>query len=403
MPSCTSNQGPPTAQGRKPGSPPRIGLLISAWNEYGRGIIEGVWQYAERHGPWLLEMQPGTPDGSTEIPAGWAVDGVIASVQTSRLAARLREFGVPVVNVSGSRRQGIDFPRVTSDAEAVARMALTHLREKGLKHIAFCGEPHRPFLDFWTDACRKVMREAGLEPLIYEPAAGLDSAAGIEALQQDRRRWIESLPKPVGIIGWDTSLCRYLTMICSASGIKVPDQAAIISLETEDLLGRTMHPPLSGVDIPVKRIGHEAAAQLDRLLQGLPLESHEILLEPLGVTHRQSTDVAACEDPHVIKTLRFIRDHAHEGIDVRDVLKAVPIARRSLERRFVELLGRSPAEEIRRVKIEKVRRMLESTDLPILDIAMSCGFNYLEHMIPVFKKYHGSTPSRYRKNSRLGG
>jgi len=386
-----------------PGAPLRVGLLVSAWNEYGRGIIEGVWQYAERHGGWLLEMQPNTQDGSTEIPAGWAVDGVIAAVQSSRLAAKLRDFGVPVVNVSGSRRQGIDFPRVTSDAEAVVRMAVAHLRERGLKQIAFCGEPHLPFLDFWTDACRKVMREAGLEPLIYEPAAGFDAAAGIEALQQDRRRWIESLPKPVGIIGWNTSLCRYLSMICSVSGLRVPDQVAIISLETEDLLGRTMHPPLSGVDIPVKRIGHEAAAQLDRLLQGLPLESREILLEPLGVTHRQSTDVAACEDPHVIKTLRFIRDHAHEGIDVRDVLKAVPIARRSLERRFVELLGRSPAEEIRRVKIEKVRRMLESTDLPILDIAMSCGFNYLEHMIPVFKKYHGCTPSRYRKNARLGG
>lgn len=381
----------------------RIGLLVSAWNEYGRGIIEGVWQYAERHGPWLLEMQPTTQDGSTDIPAGWAVDGVIASVQTSRLAVKLRESGMPVVNVSGSRRQGIDFPRVTSDAEAVARMGLTHLRDKGLRHIAFCGEPHRPFLDFWTDACRRAMLDAGLEPMIYEPAKGLDATTGIDAMQNDRHRWIHSLPKPVGIIGWDTSLCRNLTMICTASGIKVPDQVAIISLETEDLLGKTMHPPLSGVDIPVKRIGYEAAAVLERMLGGLPVECGETLLEPLGVTQRQSTDVAACDDPHVIKTLRFIRDHAHEGIDVRDVLKAMPIARRSLERRFVDLLGRTPAEEIRRVKIERVRRMLESTDLPILDIASSCGFNYMEHMIPVFKKYHGCTPSQYRKNARLGG
>ncbi len=39
-------------------SQPRIALLVPAWNEYGRGIIEGVWQYAQKHGPWLLEMQP---------------------------------------------------------------------------------------------------------------------------------------------------------------------------------------------------------------------------------------------------------------------------------------------------------------------------------------------------------
>ena len=41
---------------------------------------------------------------------------------------------------------------MTSDAEAVVRMAVTHLREKGLAQIAFCGEPHRPFINFWTDA-----------------------------------------------------------------------------------------------------------------------------------------------------------------------------------------------------------------------------------------------------------
>lgn len=392
----------PSSRPCSPGTPPRIGLLVSAWNEYGRGIIEGVWQYAERHGRWLLEMQPSIRDGSTEVPAGWAVDGVIGLVQTSRLASRLRDLNVPVVNVSGSRRKGIDFPRVTSDADAVARMAVEHLREKGLKHIAFCGEPHRPFLDYWTAAYRRVIREAGLEALVHSPAASHGEDPGIEVLQRERRQWIAGLPKPVGIIGWDTTICRHLAMICSTSGIKVPDQAAIISLETEDLLGRTLHPPLSGVDIPVKRIGYEAAAQLDRLLNGRPLEAHGIFLAPLGVTSRQSTDVAACDDPHVIRTLRHIRDHAHEGIDVRDVLKAVPIARRSLERRFMELLGRSPAEEIRRVKVDKVRRMLETTDLPILDIAEACGFNYVEHMIPVFRKFHGCTPSQYRRNARLG-
>jgi len=177
---------------------------------------------------------------------------------------------------------------------------------------------------------------------------------------------------------------------------------AILSLETGDLLGRVVNPPLSGVDIPVRRIGYEAAAQLDRLLHGNAAEPHETDLQPLGVTTRQSTDLVSCADPQVQQALRFIRDHAHEGIDVRTVMKAVPMARRSLERRFHELLGRSPAEEIRRVKIDKVRHLLDTTGMSIPDIAEACGFNYVEHMIPVFRKYHGSTPSRYRANARLG-
>ena len=360
-------------------------------------MIEGVWQYAQQHGPWFLDMEPSEPDESAEIPRGLTSDGVIASVHTQRLAAKLQAAGIPVVNVSGSRFDGVDFPRVTSDAEAVVRMAVGHLREKGLDHIAFCGEPHRPFIDFWTDAYRSVMNQAGMDPIVYQPSARLGPRADLEARQNDRRRWIESLAKPVGMIGWATSICRHLAMACETSGIKVPEEVAIISLETEDLLGRVVHPPLSGVDIPVEKIGYEAARQLDRLLHGKAATPNEIRLPPLGVTTRQSTDLVACDDPHIQQALRFIRDHAHDGIDVRAVLKAVPMARRTLERRFQELLGRSPADEIRRVKIEKVRGLLHSTSIPIPDIAAACGFNYVEHMIPIFKKHHGFTPSAYRR------
>jgi LacI family transcriptional regulator len=241
------------------------------------------------------------------------------------------------------------------------------------------------------------MRQEGMEAVIYEPCAGAGSGAGVETQQEDRLRWIESLTKPVAIIGWATSICRRLAMACAMNGIRVPEEVAIISLETEDLLGMAVHPPLSGVDIPVERIGYQAASQLDRLLRGEEFPDREVHLPPLGVTTRQSTDVVACDDPGICQALCFIRDHAHEGIDVRAVLKAVPMARRTLERRLRSLLGRSPAEEIRRVKIDKVRVLLGSTSMPIPDIAEACGFNYVEHMIPVFKKYYGCTPSRYRR------
>jgi len=382
--------------------PPRIALLVGTWNEYGRGIIEGVWQYAEQHGPWFLEMDPSEPDENVDLPRGWSGDGMIAGIQTRRLEGKLKALGIPVVNVSGSRRSGDHFPRVTSDADAVVRMAVGHLRGKGLRHIAFCGEPQRPFIDFWSEAYRAVMAAEEMDAVIYQPSRRIGAKAGIEARQNDRRRWIESLPKPVGIIGWATGICRQLAMACEAGGCQVPEDVAIISLETEDLLGKVVHPPISGVDIPVKRIGYEAAAQLDRLMRGEAALPHETRLMPLGVTTRQSSDLIACDDPQVRQAMRFIRDHAHQGIDVRDVLKVVPMARRSLERRFQAIIGRSPAEEIRRTKIEKVRRLLDTTDISIPDIAAACGFNYVEHMIPVFRKYHGCTPSRYRKNGRIG-
>ncbi len=387
----------PTA---RKGRPRRVSLLIPAWHHYGRGLIEGIWQYVQQHDPWLLDMAPSEPDETTHIHDGWVGQGIIVSIHTSQVAASVRKHRIPVVNVSGARLPGVDFPRVTSDAQQVMRMAVTYLRDKGFKAVAFCGEPHRHFIDFWMEAYKAIMAEDGTHMMAYAPSGEITATSDMVSQQRDRQRWIEGLPKPVAVIGWATVICRYLAMACTESGINVPEEVAILSLETEDLLAKVVHPPISGVDIPVESIGYEAARQLDLMMQGKPPAKQEILLPPLGVTTRQSTDVFAVDDPKLQEALRFIRENASEGIDVGDVLRAVPMARRTLERRFQELLGRSPAEEIRRTKIEKVRQMLITTNMPVPDIAPLCGFNYVEHLIPIFKKYYGWTPSVYRRRIR---
>lgn len=377
----------------------RVALLIAGWNQYGRGIIEGAWHYAQHHA-WNLDMQPASPDGTMQIPEGWQGDGIIATVHSRELAATLRGYRVPVVNVSGARFGGSDFPRVCSDAKAVMELAVRHLRSKGLQHIAFCGEPEREFLQFWERAYGRAARDLGFTPLIYARGPGLDVDAGLVAQRRDRARWLRSLPLPVGVIGWDTITCRNVASASELAGLQVPDQVAILSLSTEDLLGQTIHPPISGVDIPVKRIGYDAASLLDQLIQGRRLIQPERLLQPLGITTRQSTDLFACDDAKVRQVMRFIKENAAAGINVKDLLKAVPMGRRTLERRFTAVVGHSAAEEIRRAKIERVRHLLTSSDMPIPDIAEACGFAYAEHMIPLFARYHGHTPAAFRRNLR---
>jgi LacI family transcriptional regulator len=381
-------------------NPPQVAIMVPTWNHYGRGIVEGIWQYAQQHGPWLLDLQPAEPDKSTRVPEGWHGDGIIALIHSEKLADKLARFKVPVVNVSGTGLRHARFPCVTSNPDAVVAMAVAHLREKGFRNIAFCGEPEAHFTNFWTEAFVRVREAEGETPLVYRPVKAMRSDRDMETLRQDRQRWLTELPKPVGVVGWDTNMCRHLAIACSLAAIDVPAQVALVSLETEDLLGRTVHPPISGVDIPVERIGIEAARQLDLLLLGERPTPTRVLLDPLGVTTRQSSDVVACDDPRVRQALSFIRNHADTGIGVADVLRAVPMARRSLERRFAQLLGYSPAEAIRATKVERVRQLLLTTEIPIPQIAEVCGFNYVEHMIPVFKKYCGRTPAQYRKHAR---
>lgn len=124
------------------------------------------------------------------------------------------------------------------------------------------------------------------------------------------------------------------------------------------------------------------------------------LIPPQRVVTRRSTDVFAVEEPDVAEALRFIRDHFVEPIDVRDVLNVVAISRRILEQKFRLILGRSPAAEIRRVRLLRATDLLSTTDWPISQIARESGFAHVEGMNRVFQRELQQTPTGYRCQAR---
>jgi LacI family transcriptional regulator len=159
-------------------------------------------------------------------------------------------------------------------------------------------------------------------------------------------------------------------------------------------------PPLSSVIPNTHRTGYEAAALLDRLMAGQRVAAKPHLIAPLGVAARQSTDVLAVDDRDVARAVQFIREHACGGINVADVLRAVPLSRRVLEQRFRRLLGHTPHEEILHVRLDRVKQLLAETDLPLYLIADRTGFEHVEYLSVVFKRDTGRTTSACREAAR---
>ena len=120
------------------------------------------------------------------------------------------------------------------------------------------------------------------------------------------------------------------------------------------------------------------------MMKGEEIPPQRLLIAPVGIAARQSTDVAAVNDPQLSQAVRFIREHACEGINVSDVLKAVPMSRAALERRIKHALSRTPLDQILRVKIECARRLLVTTDLPVAIISERSGFDYVEYFCVAF-------------------
>ena len=123
---------------------------------------------------------------------------------------------------------------------------------------------------------------------------------------------------------------------------------------------------------------------------------------PIGIATRQSTDTLVVADPKLASALRFIRERACEGISVTDILQHAPMARRSLEHRMRATIGRSPNEEILRVKLARARQLLATTDLSLAEVAGRCGFRHTEYLSVAFKRQFGIPPGQFRSDSEAG-
>ncbi len=95
--------------------------------------------------------------------------------------------------------------------------------------------------------------------------------------------------------------------------------------------------------------------------------------------------------------MNFIYTYAGEAIGVEDILKELPLCRRTLEIRFRNAIGRSPYEEIRRAHVKRAKRLLAETNLPLNRIAEASGFSETKHFYLNFRKETGLSPTQFRK------
>lgn len=384
---------------------PFVAVLVDTATGWGRGLVRGIVAYSRRHGPWYLWIQSGGQQSPLYLPPGWRGDGIIATVGSLTVAQHVAAARVPVVNTSAIEIPGVDFPRVATDRAATGHAAAEHLLDRGFQHFAYYGmEPRAQFAQQYGAFAQSVSHVCTECPTYWSTgASGAEAAADWRARQQNLRRWLKKLPKPVAIFTSGTELGREVIHVCRRSGLAVPEQVAVLAGENDGLLCEVCVPSLSGIALTSERIGSEAAAELDRMMHGQRAAKGPILIAPAGVFARQSTDTLAVDDPDLVRAMTFIRGHATDPIQVDDVLREVAVSRRWLERRFHEILGRGPGEEIRRVRLERARLLLSETDMPIPDVAVAAGFCSREYLATTLKSTCGLSPRQYRRATRPQG
>lgn len=379
---------------------PRVAVLVDTSTSWGRRLVTGVHNYARKHGPWQLFIEARGLEEHIQVPPGWCGEGAIARVGSMAMARNLQALRLPLVNVSAIQLPGIKLPCVTNNLEAGAKMAAQHFLDRGFRHFAYFSLLGLPYVATQQDAFLRAVKSAGYKCAAY----GVKTHAGAEPdwnldIEQ-LAGWLCGLPKPVGILTWNADSGRQVIYACQHAGLHVPEEVALLSGSDDDLLCEVAQVPMSGILVAAEQIGHRAAALLDRLLRGRPVSKQPVLIAPIGIVTRQSTDTLAIHDRVLVKAISFIRRSAAQPISVTDVARQTGISRRVLERRFTSVLGRTPADEIRRVRFEQAKKLLIETDLPIPDVASAAGFGSPEYLAYVFRAETGATPLKYRKEIR---
>jgi LacI family transcriptional regulator len=377
-------------------SRPRVALLIETSNAYARELLYGIRSYLKEHQSWSIYLaEHGRGDVLPAWLRAWKGDGIIARVENQTIAEGLLATGLPTVDVSFGLERS-PFPRVVTDSHAASRLAADHLLERGFQHFGYCGEARYHWSNLRSRVFFDHVTRSGSDCQVFQCPASRNESLAWERELELIAAWIRGLPKPVGIMAcWDIRGQQVLEA-CRRIGVAVPDEVSVIGVHNDELLCDLCDPPLSSVIPNARRAGHEAAALLDRMIGGESVSAQTILLEPIGIATRQSTDVVALTDAQISKAVRFIRERACEGITVDDVLRAVPMSRTVFERRFKKLLNRTPHDQILRVRIERVRTMLANTDLTLAQIAERTGFGHIEYLSVAFKRATGESPSRFR-------
>ena len=380
---------------------PRVALLIETSNAYARDVLQGIRSYLSEHQSWSIYLgEHGRGEIMPSWLRRWKGDGIIARVENQQIADELLQIGLPTIDVSNGVPAS-PFPRVATDSRAVIRMVAEHLIERGFKNFAYCGDSRYQWSVLRSCLFSDYLLRAQYACSVFDGTSKPGAKDRTwEKDVADIARWLKKTPKPVGVMACYDIRGQQVLEACRRAGLVVPDEVGVVGVHNDELLCDLCDPPLTSVIPNARRAGYEAAALLDRMLRGERVATQAVLLEPVGIACRQSSDVVALSDAGIAKAVRFIRDHACEGITVDDVLSAVPMSRTVFEKRFRKLLHRTPHEQISQVRIERAKQLLSTTELSVAAVAERAGFEHVAYFSVAFKRLVGETPAGFRSRNR---
>lgn len=378
----------------------KIFLLTDFSSGYSRSLLEGIMRYAHEVGPWIFYRMPlhfrdiYGDEGVLRWAKEWGADGIVAQFGEINMDL-LKSMDIPII-LQNQKMRSKEFPNLTGDYYNTGVMAAKFFLEKGYKNLAYYGCNDIVWIKEREKGYKETVEKSGLSLITYEKAKNSENNEwhySTSALSQ----WLKDLQKPTALFACDDQHALEITEICKIENIKVPQEIAILGVDNDNLLCNISNPTLSSIELDVENGGYETAKLLHRLIEKKANNTHDIVVNPVRIVKRKSTEQFVIKDKYIKEVITFLNENNINSIGVSRIIELVPLSRRVLERRFKEETSLSIYQYIQHLRVEKLAHLLQTSKKNLIIASEEAGFSDYKNVARIFQKIKGITPSEYRK------
>lgn len=380
--------------------PLKILVTMPTINRPERLKLDGILAYAHEKtgGRWQISLDFGALSGLPAPISSRRADGVIAYVDSDERRREVVAAGIPAVLVEDvlvPRRS----PRarhvvtILCDHEAEGRAAADYFLAKHFRSFAWLGPETETE---WS----RARRDGFVGHLRALGFCCVDVSVGVEDELPGR---LASLPRPSALFASHDFRARQALEAALAAGISVPHDLAILGVDDDAAICTTVSPAISSLPTGDFRLGYAAGRVLNELIRKTAPGGRTIRFASHRVSTRLSTDADVLPDRFVAEALRYARDNLAGHLDAATLARRIGYSKHMLQIRAQRALGRTLGEEIRQMRLSAALDLVSESDLPVADIAESCGFTSVSHMALRFREAFGATPLSLRRKLRCSG
>jgi LacI family transcriptional regulator len=370
-------------------------LVALGWYDY--RLHRGIEKFALEH-DWHLSANL---TREKVIPWGWEGSGILAWLGAGDdLADFVVHAAKPTVDLS-YRRPQLKFARVLEDHAHAAQLAAEHFLSRGFHHFLFYSDTENWSYEERGQGFIDALKRSGHSCVWLRWHESSEYRNDREQWKRKRKWLISQLKpaaKPLAVFAANDEQALDVLESCESAGLTVPEQVAIIGAENYLLAPDAMRTPVSSVDTNLETLGYTGAALLQDLMNGKAAPENPIRVPASGVITRKSSDLLAIRHKGVANSLRFIWEHADQPISVKDLVGVAAMSRRGLHKAFIENVGRTPGQELQRVRIERAKRLLAESNHKLEVLASLCGYQSANSFCVAFKQATGMSPRKFRES-----